>query len=683
MNINKKAIFAIVFFGGILLTSTILFALPTPEPELEKMEITTDEGFRVAFIGDQGIHQPAIDVLNLIKDEGADMVLHQGDLDYEDNPDAWDDMVSNVLGDDFPYFVSMGYHDQTKWDEYQEKIHDRLKKNPEIKCVGDLGVKSSCVYKDLFFVLVAPGVGTDELHGTVFFPEYESFVEEQLKNDDHIWQICSWSYNMNALQIGEKLDKTGWGVYETCKNHGAIIATAHEHSYHRTKTLIDIENQIVDPEWSYPDRLKVSEGSTFVFVSGIGGHSIRDQDRCLPYVYPYGCNEEWASIYTLDQGANFGSLFCTFNAGGQPHKAYCYFKNIDGIIIDEFTITNLSGDDDDTILEADMSGMDLTGKDFSNQILIDTNLSNTKFIDADLSHAILTGSTLTGTDFTNADLTGVTLSHKDLAKTILRGVNLTDANLFNVNLSGADLSGADMSGVDLTKLDISQTILKGTNLSGKDLTDNPITGSNLKSANLDHADLTGADLSGKDLTGANLSYADLRKVDLSNAKLANAKLISANLDMANLDGAMLVDADLTLANLTDATLQDADLSNAKLTEANLSYANLAGANLYHTHLTGANLSYANLAGVDLSEKYLTKTNLTGIDLSGKDLSETILTGANLSYANLTGVDLSGKDLTGTILTGANLLLTNLEGANLTNAYLDDAILTCVGHSVCN
>ena len=50
----------------------------------------------------------------------------------------------------------------------------------------------------------------------------------------------------HAMQIGAKEDSTGWEVYENCKNHGAIIATAEEHSYHRTKTIVDIENQIVD-----------------------------------------------------------------------------------------------------------------------------------------------------------------------------------------------------------------------------------------------------------------------------------------------------------------------------------------------------------------------------------------------------------------------------------------------------
>ena len=78
---------------------------------VEEKLIHTDVDFRVAFIGDQGLGPNAISVLNLIKDEGAQMVLHQGDLDYLDDPDAWDKMVSDVLGNDFPYFVSVSDHD--------------------------------------------------------------------------------------------------------------------------------------------------------------------------------------------------------------------------------------------------------------------------------------------------------------------------------------------------------------------------------------------------------------------------------------------------------------------------------------------------------------------------------------------------------------------------------------------
>ena len=138
--------------------------------------------------------------------------------------------------------------------------------------------------------------------------------------------------------MGIQDNELGWGPYEECRLGGAIIATAHEHSYHRTKTLIDIETQTVDPMWAAPDVLRVGRGSSFVLVSGISGHSIRNQDRCLPASYPYGCNGEWAEIYTSDQEAQYGALFIEFHVDGDPRKAKGYFNNIDGVTVDSFTI---------------------------------------------------------------------------------------------------------------------------------------------------------------------------------------------------------------------------------------------------------------------------------------------------------------------------------------------------------
>ena len=130
-----------------------------------------------------------------------------------------------------------------------------------------------------------------------------------------------------------------WSPYENCRRWGAIIATAHEHSYHRSKTLVHTLTQTVDPTCSEPNALCVRPGRTFVFVSGLGGRDIRNQDRCLPTTFPYGCNQEWANIYTSDQAAEYGALFITFNVDGDPRQAHGYFKNINHEIIDEFDIT--------------------------------------------------------------------------------------------------------------------------------------------------------------------------------------------------------------------------------------------------------------------------------------------------------------------------------------------------------
>ena len=84
----------------------------------------------------------------------------------------------------------------------------------------------------------------------------------------------------------------------------------------------------------------MAPGATFVFVSGIAGASIRDQERCLPTTYPYGCKGEWASIYTSDQNAQYGALFIEFHVDGDPNKARGYFKDIDGAVVDQFTVTS-------------------------------------------------------------------------------------------------------------------------------------------------------------------------------------------------------------------------------------------------------------------------------------------------------------------------------------------------------
>jgi len=99
--------------------------------------------------------------------------------------------------------------------------------------------------------------------------------------------------------------------------------------------------QTVDAAWPDANTLRVVPGSTFVFHSGLGGESIGTQSRCLPTTFPYGCNGEWAKIYTKKQDALFGALFITFHVDGDAKKARGEFFNIKDPLtpIDSFTIT--------------------------------------------------------------------------------------------------------------------------------------------------------------------------------------------------------------------------------------------------------------------------------------------------------------------------------------------------------
>ncbi len=297
--------------------------------------ITTDNDLKVAFIGDQGYGNNAREVLKLIKAEGADVVIHQGDYDYRDSPGDWESMVTDELGQNFPYFGSPGNHDDHLWygpNGYQTRLRAMMPK--DATCSGDLGVKSACSYQGLFFIL--SGAGT-------LGSGHTDYITWELQKSNAIWKICTWHKNQRALQLGDKRNAVGWGPYEACREGGAIIITAHEPSYAPTRTLSNTERQIVST--ACPDRNRMcvppgdTGGETFVVVSGLGGKSIRNQDRCLPTTYPYGCNNLWAMIYTSDQGANYGVLFITFNVDDNPYKAHGIFKNINNETVDKFEIT--------------------------------------------------------------------------------------------------------------------------------------------------------------------------------------------------------------------------------------------------------------------------------------------------------------------------------------------------------
>jgi hypothetical protein len=146
------------------------------------------DGFKIAFIGDQGLGPAAQAVLQLIADERADAVVHSGDFDYDDNPQAWDQQISEILGPCFPYFASVGNHDDQRFygpGGYQEMLADRM------SCLGlawdgDLGARSTHTYQGILFVLTAPGVfGDGDL-------DYAPYIRDQLAASDAIWRISSW-----------------------------------------------------------------------------------------------------------------------------------------------------------------------------------------------------------------------------------------------------------------------------------------------------------------------------------------------------------------------------------------------------------------------------------------------------------------------------------------------------------
>ena len=287
---------------------------------------------KVAFIADQGTSRNANNVLQLIAEENAQLLLIQGDLGYKKNTAAgWEDNLIRILGPEFPVLAVVGNHENYEWNEYKQILSERIAKISEMTCEGDIGVKALCNYDALSIVQVAPGI--DEVDGVLPEDDYPQFILDSFHENTSKWRICSWHKNQSLMQIGQKGDETGWGVYEACLNVGALIATGHSHTYSRTHLLSSFKEQTVV---NTSDHLVLEKGRSFAFVNGLGGKKIREQKSD---------GDWWAASYSRTQGAKHGALFCTFKIS----TAECYFKSISGIIPftqdipDTFTLESLVG----------------------------------------------------------------------------------------------------------------------------------------------------------------------------------------------------------------------------------------------------------------------------------------------------------------------------------------------------
>lgn len=282
---------------------------------------------KVAFTGDQNVGSNAEAVLRLIRDEGTDLLLIQGDLGYNENSAGrWHSNLVNALGEGFPVLAVVGNHENFEWPLYKAYLQNRINRNGQLECTGDTGVKALCQFGNLEIVQVSPGIS--EVNGVLAQDDYADFIRESFAQPTDRWRICTWHKNMTALQTGNKGNSTGWEVYDACLNVGAMVAVAHEHAYSRSHLLSNFETQSVVHRDS---KMTLEPGKSFVVVSGLGGREVRPQVRG---------GDWWASVYTATQGAKHGALFCTF----EDSTADCYFKSVNGDIPDRFSLVRGQSD---------------------------------------------------------------------------------------------------------------------------------------------------------------------------------------------------------------------------------------------------------------------------------------------------------------------------------------------------
>ncbi|KAI8615180.1 hypothetical protein BC830DRAFT_1123951 [Chytriomyces sp. MP71] len=267
---------------------------------------------KVAIVGDFGLGKHPKKVLKMIDDWGAELTVMTGDFDYVDHPAAFMDLIDNSVGEDFPFVATPGNHDILKWygkGGYRDRLMKRLEVVDGISCFGEYGVNMVCTWRGM--VILLSGVGS-------LGQDHAEFVDATVANYNSApWKICAWHKNQAKYQTGDKSDETGYEIYETCRRHGAIIATSHEHSYERTHLMSDFESTKIA---SKDNTLRIRPGETFALVSGLGGESLR-----------------------IWQNAKYEALLCTFNKGGVTTKAHCKWQDVKGRIHDSFRIESTPG----------------------------------------------------------------------------------------------------------------------------------------------------------------------------------------------------------------------------------------------------------------------------------------------------------------------------------------------------
>lgn len=311
--------------------------------------ITTTPNLKVAFIGDSRDGAAFAEVIRLIKAEGADLILHLGDFSYAKGPTPDWLAAIHQLDPTIPYLGADGNHDE--WRLYAPFFAEQTQKSGVVVSHGSVIDGSYAVtYGGLQMIFNQEGGDA-------------AFNQTILATDNHIWKICGWHQNRHDFQAGGKTDEVSLSTYQGCIDGGAIIATSHEHSYSRSYSLTDLSAAHYGA-FGDPATMQIAKGqpgSSFFFVSGLGGHSSRDYDA-----FAHHDDSWWATIYTSDRYCRttctasdfsgqdqrrdiytytytWGALFIEFNVDHNPYKAHGYFKNVVGDIIDEFTIMAQSG----------------------------------------------------------------------------------------------------------------------------------------------------------------------------------------------------------------------------------------------------------------------------------------------------------------------------------------------------
>lgn len=297
---------------------------------------TSSTKIKLAFTGDQGLTNDTKRSLTMIRREGAEALVVLGDFDYQDKPQTWKSMLDVYLGKNFPVIPVVGNHEENAWTGYSTVIQEKISQLPKDMCnfatTSDMGLHYTCILGPVSLVMSAPDIQVSQAKKI----DSVSFMKKELAKTDTAWRLCAWHKPHRGMQLGALRDNISWDLYTTCQSAGAYMLMGHDHTYARTKTMLDFPKRIYSTSTS-EDVVILGKGSSGAVIAGLGGRGLHSRKVETGPWWSSVYSAENLKIETRGKRKNIaGVLFCTFEK--DKKEAPCYFKMTDGQIKDTFTL---------------------------------------------------------------------------------------------------------------------------------------------------------------------------------------------------------------------------------------------------------------------------------------------------------------------------------------------------------
>jgi len=321
---------------------------------------TNENEVIVALLGDTGAGSAFASVLKLVANEGADVVMINGDFGYSSSTATWKKRLVDSLDIEKHLVIgSLGNHDTSEKTQYISAFESFRTPTNGLKgnCTGKPSIATG---QDIILVdevctfgnvsLIPSGIGQVLT---------KSYLEDRLENKlstapKDNWKLVGYHFTLASMNPGIKVTESSAKFFDLIRQYGAIGAQAHTHSAMASCPISStFSSGLTAPKChadfgeDLEDRF-IAPGTSIYLDSSISGMGTRSRKRCKS-PNSSDCKHMVDLIssegYTRTDGTKLtnlpdaGAMFIVFNEGGDPNKAFVYFKTTDGKTVFKFSIT--------------------------------------------------------------------------------------------------------------------------------------------------------------------------------------------------------------------------------------------------------------------------------------------------------------------------------------------------------